>query len=84
MSVNSDIATIKSFLSKNIHVENSLRFDNNKLRTQRNLQHFFSKRFSGSEQKIFEIVLDHVERAERACPQAGKLLIKKLFILREC
>jgi len=77
MSVESDINSIKKFLNKNSQVEKSLKFDDQKLRTQRNLQHIFSKRFFGSKQKIFEIVLDHAERAERSCPRAGILLLKK-------
>lgn len=77
MSIDKDISLIKSFLIKNVEVTSSLKFDNHKLRTQRCLQHIFSKRFVGSKQKIFELVLDHAERAERSCSKAGVMLLKK-------
>ena len=77
MSIDKDISLIKSFLIKNVKVTSSLKFDNHKLRTQRCLQHIFSKRFVGSKQKIFELVIDHAERAERSCPKAGVMLLKK-------
>jgi len=78
------ISHLKEFLKKNISVALSLREDHAEIRTQRKLQHIFSKRFENKQtQKLFEILLDHAERAERSCPQAGHELLKKFSGLHE-
>jgi len=73
-----NVFQIKEFLKKNIEISLSLKEDNQAVRTQRKLQHIFTKRFSNKKsQKLFEIVLDHAEKAERACPQSGHELLRK-------
>ena len=69
---------IKDVLRKNIYVRNSISFNDNKtdLKAKRGLQHFFAIKFALQEkQKIYEIILGHAARAEKASPGAGMLLL---------
>jgi hypothetical protein len=76
-SVNHGIHESKKFIRDNINVKFSLvEREDDKSRTNRKLQHFFSKKFSDtSTQKIYEIILSHASLAEKASVGAGLLLL---------
>lgn len=69
---------IKKFIKNNVTVVSSIKEDSNKIRTQRSLQHLFSKVFSNKdEQMLYMIVLEHVANSEKNCPGAGVKILEK-------
>jgi len=74
----SQIADLRSFISQNLRVELSLPAIDEKIKTKRKIQHFFEARFKDPEkQKLYEIILENMAKAESTCPGAGYEMLKK-------
>ena len=63
---------IQDFLSKNLQVSSSLKFEKGQISIKRNLQHFLSFKFSNkTTERLYQTILNYALNAEKMYPGAG-------------
>lgn len=74
----SDINAVKSILTKNLCVTNSLQMSST-IRSRRKLQHLSCLNLKDERQKlIYDFFMSYAYKSERDCPGSGQLFLKKL------